>query len=101
MASSGEVRVSGVPVGADDAVTLVSSTDDRFRTGVDALAPLVAADVVAGIHLEGPFLALSQCGAHEPTLLRDPDVRLVDELAGLGGRQAGDGDVGARACRRG
>lgn len=66
--------------------SLVSATDDRFRTAVDALAPLVAADVVAGIHLEGPFLALSQCGAHEPTLLRDPDVRLVDELAERGGR---------------
>ncbi len=67
--------------------SLVSSTDDRYRTSVDALAPLVADDLVAGVHLEGPFLAASQCGAHEPTLLRDPDPLVVADLAErVGGR---------------
>ena len=35
---------------------------------------------ILGIHLEGPFLALEYRGAHDPSLLRDPDPDLVRRL---------------------
>ena len=34
--------------------------------------------MIAGVHLEGPFLSEARCGAHEPTLLRDP---VADDVA--------------------
>lgn len=34
-----------------------------------------------GVHLEGPFLAATQCGAHEPDVLRAPSASEVAELA--------------------
>lgn len=45
-------------------------------------------DLVAGIHLEGPFLARSHCGAHAPELLREPDAALASSLL-----DAGEGTV--------
>jgi N-acetylglucosamine-6-phosphate deacetylase len=35
---------------------------------------------ILGIHLEGPFLAHQYCGAHNPALLRDPDLDLVRQF---------------------
>ena len=35
---------------------------------------------VIGVHLEGPFLAPEQCGAHEPAVLRDPTPADVTAL---------------------
>ncbi|WMY76997.1 N-acetylglucosamine-6-phosphate deacetylase [Citricoccus sp. I39-566] len=45
---------------------------DETRAAVRRLAPLVREGLVAGIHLEGPFLAASRCGAHRPEDLQDP-----------------------------
>jgi N-acetylglucosamine-6-phosphate deacetylase len=42
------------------------------------LVPMVNAGVFEGIHLEGPYLSHARCGAHEPSLLRSPDI---DELS--------------------
>lgn len=39
---------------------------------VRRLAPLVREDLLAGLHLEGPFLATSRCGAHRTEDLQDP-----------------------------
>jgi N-acetylglucosamine-6-phosphate deacetylase len=50
------------------------------------LSELVEQGDLAGIHFEGPFIAANRCGAHDPTLLRDPDpaavARLVDAARG-------------------
>lgn len=35
---------------------------------------------ILGAHLEGPFLALSRKGAHDPQCLRDPEPAIVDQL---------------------
>ena len=43
---------------------------------------------ILGIHLEGPFLAHQYCGAHNPALLRDPDIDLVRQFLG-----ASDGNL--------
>ena len=47
---------------------------------MDALAELVVDGEIAGVHLEGPWLAASRCGAHDPAQLRDPDPGELDEL---------------------
>lgn len=60
--------------------SLVTAAPDDLLRQVRALAPLVAAGQLLGIHLEGPFLAPARRGAHAPWLLRDPDPALVADL---------------------
>ncbi|MEN9906727.1 MAG: hypothetical protein RL475_925, partial [Actinomycetota bacterium] len=52
------------------------------------LVPMVNAGVFEGIHLEGPYLSHARCGAHEPSLLRSPNI---DELSAL--LDAGQGAI--------
>jgi N-acetylglucosamine-6-phosphate deacetylase len=68
--------------------SLVTATPADLIAGVRMLAALTAEGTIAGIHLEGPWLSEHRCGAHEPTLLRDPDPT---ELAAV--LAAGDGAV--------
>ncbi len=65
--------------------TTVSDTPERLLTTVsgirlamDARYPETAS--IAGIHLEGPWLAPARRGAHDPNVLRDPEVRELDNL---------------------
>ncbi len=44
------------------------------------LKELTEQGLVAGSHLEGPFLSSQQCGAHDPDLLMNPDPALVTQL---------------------
>ena len=57
---------------------LVAATPDDTLRQVAALAELCDAGELAGIYLEGPFIARSKCGAHDPELLRDPDTAEFD-----------------------
>lgn len=78
--------------GVDELVaSLVSGTHGQTVAHVRALAPLVADGTLVGIHLEGPFLAPACAGAHDPRVLRDPDPRLVEEVA----EALADGDAAA------
>ncbi|MCU1404476.1 MAG: N-acetylglucosamine-6-phosphate deacetylase [Glaciihabitans sp.] len=52
-----------------------SRTLDRLRE----LAPLVTTGVLAGLHLEGPFLSHERRGAHDPALLRAPDPAAISD----------------------
>lgn len=45
---------------------------DETLAAVRRLAPLVHEGVLAGLHLEGPFLAAARCGAQSPAELLDP-----------------------------
>ena len=74
---------------AHGTTTMVASTvtgplDDLARQAA-VLAELVQQGDLAGIHFEGPFISPHRCGAHQPSLLRDPDpsdVRKLLEAAG-------------------
>jgi N-acetylglucosamine-6-phosphate deacetylase len=52
--------------------SLVSAPVDTLRGQVDALAELVTDGQLAGVHLEGPWLSTTYCGAHDPRALRPP-----------------------------
>ncbi|MPY82461.1 MAG: N-acetylglucosamine-6-phosphate deacetylase [Actinophytocola sp.] len=68
--------------------SLVTAPAGSLLDSVRMLARLAETGVIAGTHLEGPYLAAARCGAHDPALLRVPDL---DELAGL--LDAGRGTV--------
>lgn len=54
--------------------SLVSAPPDALHTQLTELAELVGHGVLAGVHLEGPYLAETRCGAHDPKALSDPSL---------------------------
>lgn len=64
--------------------SLVTDTADRMLHGVELLADLVEEGLLAGIHLEGPFLSPERCGAQDPRHLLDPDAALTARLLEAG-----------------
>jgi N-acetylglucosamine-6-phosphate deacetylase len=64
--------------------SLVTRPVPELVEQVAALADLVRDGLVAGVHLEGPFLSAARCGAHDPGLLRPPDAVSVDALLAAG-----------------
>ncbi|MGV1087825.1 MAG: N-acetylglucosamine-6-phosphate deacetylase [Mycobacterium sp.] len=65
--------------------SLVTESPADLLHQVTELAGDVRAGVIAGIHLEGPWLATSRCGAHDPHLLRDPEPAELRQLLDAGG----------------
>ena len=65
--------------------SLVSASPRDLLRQVGVLADQVRAGLIAGIHLEGPWLAPSKRGAHEPSALRLPDPVEIDRVLGAGG----------------
>lgn len=61
------------------ASTVTGDIDDLCRQAA-VLSELVEDGELAGIHFEGPFISEARCGAHEPSLLRDPDPAVVRKL---------------------
>lgn len=66
------------------ASTVTAAIDDVVAQ-IGRLRQLVDLDEIAGIHLEGPFLAESRKGAHAVELLCDPDPVSVGRLIEAGG----------------
>jgi N-acetylglucosamine-6-phosphate deacetylase len=64
--------------------SLVSRPVPELAAQVAALAELTQDGLIAGIHLEGPFLSAARCGAHDPSVLRPPDDESVDTLLAAG-----------------
>lgn len=65
--------------------SLVTASPPDLLRGVRALAEATGRGVVAGIHLEGPWLSRARCGAHDPDQMRDPDPEEVDAVLAAGG----------------
>ncbi|MFD0692160.1 N-acetylglucosamine-6-phosphate deacetylase [Actinomadura fibrosa] len=64
--------------------SLVTGDPRELADAVGGLADLAADGAIAGIHLEGPYLARDRCGAHDPALLRKPDPAEFRRLVALG-----------------
>jgi N-acetylglucosamine-6-phosphate deacetylase len=68
--------------------SLISAPIEMLESQIAALLPFVDADVISGIHLEGPFISPVRCGAHDPAVLRNADADAVETLLkALGGRR--------------
>ena len=67
--------------------SLVSAHPTELLQQVNVLADQVEDGLIAGIHLEGPWLSSRRCGAHEPSALRHPELAEIDRVldAGRGG----------------
>jgi N-acetylglucosamine-6-phosphate deacetylase len=94
--------------------SIVSGSGAATRRAISALSPLVDDGLLAGLHLEGPYLSPARAGAHDPAQLRAPDlaelegwldladgrivqVTLAPELAGAAAAAALVRDAGAIA----
>lgn len=64
--------------------SLVSAHPHDLAAQVRVLADLVEDGLLAGVHLEGPFLSEKRCGAHDPAQLRSPDTGTVRDLLDAG-----------------
>jgi N-acetylglucosamine-6-phosphate deacetylase len=69
-------------------LSTVTDSPARMLAAISAAAGAASSGAAAGVHLEGPFLAPSRCGAQDPRHLRAPDLGLARELLA-----AGDGHV--------
>jgi N-acetylglucosamine-6-phosphate deacetylase len=65
--------------------SLVTADPDELLRQVGELAGDVRSGLIDGIHLEGPWLSAKRCGAHQPSLMRDPDPIEIDRVLDAGG----------------
>lgn len=64
--------------------SLVTDSIGNLERQVRDLAPMVRQGELLGIHLEGPWLSHLHRGAHQESLLRDPDPLDIDRLLDAG-----------------
>ena len=60
--------------------SLVSAHPSDLLRQAAVLGEQVQDGLIAGIHLEGPWLSPLRCGAHEPSALRSPDPAEIDRV---------------------
>jgi N-acetylglucosamine-6-phosphate deacetylase len=65
--------------------SLVTVEPEDLVRNLGMLRELAGLGLIAGSHLEGPFLSGRQCGAHDPGLLLEPDPDLVDRMLAAAG----------------
>ena len=65
--------------------SLVTASPADMLAAAATLAGLCEDGTLAGIHLEGPFLNATRCGAHDAALLLDPSPGLLDRLLAAAG----------------
>jgi N-acetylglucosamine-6-phosphate deacetylase len=65
--------------------SVASASIEDLGRAIIRLRTLVEDGTLAGIYLEGPYLSQERRGAHNPALLREPNLAEVQHLVGLGG----------------
>ncbi|WP_373424944.1 N-acetylglucosamine-6-phosphate deacetylase, partial [Mycobacterium simiae] len=60
--------------------SLVTAAPAELLAAVADLAAATHVGTVAGIHLEGPWLSPTRCGAHDPARMRPPDPAEIDAV---------------------
>jgi N-acetylglucosamine-6-phosphate deacetylase len=66
--------------------SLVTAHLDLLERQISTLIPLVEEGVLAGIHLEGPWISKQCKGAHDETLLAEPAAADVQRMVTAAGR---------------
>jgi N-acetylglucosamine-6-phosphate deacetylase len=64
--------------------SLVTASPAELLRQVGELAGDARAGLIDGIHLEGPWLSTTRCGAHQPSLMRDPDPAEISRVLDAG-----------------
>jgi N-acetylglucosamine-6-phosphate deacetylase len=64
--------------------SLVALAPERLSRLVGLLAELTEDGVIAGSHVEGPWLSAGRPGAHDPELLRDPEPDELERVLAAG-----------------
>ncbi|MCL2489541.1 MAG: N-acetylglucosamine-6-phosphate deacetylase [Propionibacteriaceae bacterium] len=64
--------------------SLITAPLDALVAQIEALTPLVESGDLAGIHLEGPWLAPSYKGAHDAAMMRDPSLPEIHQVVTSG-----------------
>ncbi|WP_436492838.1 N-acetylglucosamine-6-phosphate deacetylase [Actinokineospora sp. HUAS TT18] len=64
--------------------SLVSRPVPELVEQIAVLREHVTDGLIAGVHLEGPFLSAARCGAHDPAILMPPDRDSVAALLDAG-----------------
>ena len=64
--------------------SMVTASPEDLLKGIGVYANLTDEGLLAGIHLEGPFLSHARCGAQNPAFLLDPDMNLTAALIEAG-----------------
>jgi N-acetylglucosamine-6-phosphate deacetylase len=65
--------------------SLVTAGPAELLRQARELADDVRTGLIAGIHVEGPWISTKRCGAHQPSLMRDPDPAEIDRVLDAGG----------------
>ena len=64
--------------------SLVTEQIEVLHEQIERLLPFFRNGSIAGIHLEGPYLAHARCGAHNPSYLKNPTIDEVSRLLEIG-----------------
>lgn len=64
--------------------SLVTAPGDVLERQIGALVEIAKDGLVAGIHLEGPWISVERRGAHDPSLVRPPTRDEVGRMLKLG-----------------
>lgn len=65
--------------------SLVTDRIGNLHEQIMRLIPFCESGELMGIHLEGPYLSHIRCGAHDSSLLREPNLDEIKELLAIGG----------------
>ena len=65
--------------------SLVTAPVENLLFQIQNLVPFINKSQLRGIHLEGPYLAHSHCGAHDPLLLKPPTIEELKQLIDASG----------------